>query len=257
MFGRTASEQDDQVDPGVGHPWIVGPGTSPNRRDGAGKVAGMRFTAGEVAAATGGRLVGPDVRLDGAAFDSRTLRPGQLFVPIVAQRDGHDFIAEGLAAGAPAYLTRRPPPEAGVGTAIVVTDTAAALMDLGRWARGRLPDRVVGVTGSVGKTSVKDLTAAALGCRFRTAANVRSFNNEQGLPITLLEAAGRHRGRRARDGHPRPRRDAAAVHRRPPHRRRRHRGRRRAHPAARRPRRGGRSQGRAGRSAAGRLASRC
>ncbi len=112
-------------------------------------------------------------------------------MPIVAERDGHDFIDDALAAGAPAYLTARE--RRGSATAVVVADTASALMDLGRWARtqasGRLGDRVIGITGSVGKTSVKDLTAAALRARWRTAANDRSYNNEQGLPVTLLEAA--------------------------------------------------------------------
>jgi UDP-N-acetylmuramoyl-tripeptide--D-alanyl-D-alanine ligase len=149
----------------------------------------MRFRASEVAAAIGGTLVGSDVDLEGASFDSRSLRPGQLFAPIVAERDGHDFIAAAVAAGAPAFLTHRPVTHSDVGgTAITVADTARALMALGAWARSRVPDRVVGVTGSVGKTSVKDFAAAALGRHWRTAANVRSFNNEQGLPVTLLDA---------------------------------------------------------------------
>jgi UDP-N-acetylmuramoyl-tripeptide--D-alanyl-D-alanine ligase len=71
---------------------------------------------------------------------------------------------------------------------VVVADTATALLDLGRAARRRLPDRVVGVTGSVGKTSVKDLLAAALRSRLRTSASVGSFNNELGVPLTLLNA---------------------------------------------------------------------
>jgi UDP-N-acetylmuramoyl-tripeptide--D-alanyl-D-alanine ligase len=147
----------------------------------------MRFRASAAASATAGQLVGPDVELDGASFDSRTLRAGQLFVPIVAERDGHDFIPAAVDAGAGAYLTARPPVDA-VTPAIVVPDTSAALLDLGRWARDRVPDRVAGITGSVGKTSAKDLTAAAVGARWRTAANPRSYNNEQGLPVTLLEA---------------------------------------------------------------------
>ena len=143
--------------------------------------------ASEAAAATGGRVVGPNVELDSASFDSRTVRPGQLFVPIVADRDGHDFIADALAAGAGAYLTARPPAVPG-GTAIVVDETSRALLGLARWARARLPGPVVGITGSVGKTTVKDLAAAVLRTRWRTAANERSFNNDQGLPVTILGA---------------------------------------------------------------------
>ncbi len=141
--------------------------------------------ASDVASATGGTLHGPDVELDGAAFDSRSLRPGQLFVPIVAERDGHDFIDSALAAGAGAYLTSRAP---GAGTAIHVADTARALMELAAWARDRLTARVVGITGSVGKTSTKDLVVGAVGATRRVAANERSFNNEQGLPVTILGA---------------------------------------------------------------------
>jgi UDP-N-acetylmuramoyl-tripeptide--D-alanyl-D-alanine ligase len=150
----------------------------------------MRFRASEVAGATGGRLLGPDVELDGASFDSRTLRPGQLFVPIVAERDGHDYIAAAVAAGAPAYLTAIGAvaglPQA---TAIAVDDTGAALLRLAAWARDRLMTaRVVGITGSVGKTSVKDFVAAIASRDRRTAAAERSYNNEQGLPITILGA---------------------------------------------------------------------
>lgn len=146
----------------------------------------MRLLASQVANAVGGRLVGVDAEFDGASFDSRTLVPGQLFVPLVADRDGHEFVSGALAAGAAAYLTSEP---AVGGTAIVVPDTAAALMALAEWARTRLGTiPVVGVTGSVGKTSTKDLIAAALVATCRVTANVRSFNNEQGLPVTILGA---------------------------------------------------------------------
>jgi UDP-N-acetylmuramoyl-tripeptide--D-alanyl-D-alanine ligase len=149
----------------------------------------VRMLASEIARAVGGVLVGPDVTVDGAHFDSRELADGQLFVPLVAERDGHDFVTAAVAAGAPAYLTARPPADGAAATAIVVPDTARALMELARWARRRLGDLpVVGVTGSVGKTSTKDLIAAALGATRRTTANVRSFNNEQGLPVTILGA---------------------------------------------------------------------
>lgn len=151
----------------------------------------MRFRASEAAAAIGGRLCGPDVWIEGASFDSRSLRPGGLFVPIVADRDGHDHVAAALAAGAAASLTSRPIGVLPVGpdrTLIEVDDTAAALMALGAWGRSRRPNRVVGITGSVGKTSTKDLLAAALATTLRTAASPRSFNNEQGLPVTILDS---------------------------------------------------------------------
>ncbi len=144
----------------------------------------MRFSTSELAAQLGGELVGPDVPVDGASIDSRTLVAGQLYVPIVAERDGHAFIAAALEAGAPAYLTMQAPVG---GTAIRVADTSVALMNLGVTARGRVGG-VVGITGSVGKTTTKDLLRACLGAVFRTAASERSFNNELGLPLTLLNA---------------------------------------------------------------------
>jgi UDP-N-acetylmuramoyl-tripeptide--D-alanyl-D-alanine ligase len=145
----------------------------------------VRFRASDVATATGGRLVGPDVELDGASFDSRSVGPGHLFVALVAARDGHDFVGAARDAGAAAALTSRAVPG---GTTIEVADTAAALLQLGSWARSRSTDRVVAITGSVGKTSTKDLAAAAIGTQLRVWANERSFNNEQGLPVTILGA---------------------------------------------------------------------
>ncbi|MGQ0616247.1 MAG: UDP-N-acetylmuramoyl-tripeptide--D-alanyl-D-alanine ligase [Acidimicrobiia bacterium] len=147
----------------------------------------MRFTGSEIAAAVGGRRHGPDVEVAGASIDSRTVRPGQLFVPVVADRDGHDYIGAALAAGAVAYLTARPPH--GDGTAVEVADTAQALLDLGRHARRTHPVTVIGVTGSVGKTTVKDLVSAALGSWVPHAASEKSFNNELGVPLTLVNAA--------------------------------------------------------------------
>ena len=152
----------------------------------------MKLLASDLANAIGGRLVGPDTEIDGATFDSRHVLHHQLFVPIVAERDGHDFISDALKAGAAAYLTSRPELIEGLGgSAIVVDDTAQALIDAARWGRTQFPAStvVVGVTGSVGKTSTKDLIVAALSSAKRVVANVRSFNNEQGLPVTILNAS--------------------------------------------------------------------
>ena len=134
---------------------------------------------------TGGSLVGPDVAFDGAAVDSRDEISGRLFVPVVGERDGHEFISDALERGAPAYLTARDPIG---GTAVVVEETAAALAALGRAARERIGGEVIGITGSVGKTSVKDLLATTLAVKLRTSASRRNFNNELGVPITLTEA---------------------------------------------------------------------
>ena len=149
----------------------------------------MRFMAADVARAVSGELVGSNAHLSGVSFDSRTISPGQLFVPIIDQRDGHDFIEDAIKRGAGAYLTLR---ETQGRTAIKVADTVAALLVLGTWGRARLDEqlqqRVVAVTGSVGKTSTKDLVASALGVAFKTHANENSFNNDFGLPTTILNA---------------------------------------------------------------------
>jgi UDP-N-acetylmuramoyl-tripeptide--D-alanyl-D-alanine ligase len=146
----------------------------------------------DVAAATGGRLFGPDVTVTGATIDSRLVAGGELFVPIVAERDGHDFIGRALAAGAGAALSEPGRHPAGDATVVEVDDTAAALAALGGHARtrldGQVAGRVVGITGSVGKTSVKDLLAAALSRRWSNAASAGSFNNELGVPLTLVNA---------------------------------------------------------------------
>ncbi len=147
----------------------------------------------EVAAAVSGTVVGAagdEATVDGAAIDSREMVGGELFVPIIGGRDGHDFIAAAVERGAAAYLTSRateavPTTEV---PAVVVDDTAAALSTLGGLARSRLAGPVVGITGSVGKTTTKDLLTAVLGHRFRTHASLRSFNNELGVPLTLVNA---------------------------------------------------------------------
>ncbi len=149
----------------------------------------MRLTLHDLAGATGGTVTGdPATAVDGLGIDSRALAPGAGVVARVAERDGHDFGPAAVAGGAAAGVVARPVPGVDV-PALLVDDTAAALLAIGRLARTRLPDRVVGVTGSVGKTSTKDLLAAVLAARWATAASARSFNNEIGVPLTLAGAA--------------------------------------------------------------------
>ena len=147
----------------------------------------MKFRASEIAVAVGGTLVGPDVEIDGAAIDSRILVPGQLFVPVRGERDGHEYLAVARAAGAMAALTSREP--VAETTSILVADVERAFSALGALARNRLPAAVVGITGSVGKTSAKDLAAAILSRRLVVTANEKSFNNELGVPLTLVNAS--------------------------------------------------------------------
>ncbi len=158
----------------------------------------MRFTLDELSAALSGTVHGPGATVvDGLSIDSRSLAPGQLFAAVRAERDGHDFVAAARAAGAPAVLVERLDRPAGdsaegggamPGPSLVVPDVGSALRDLARLARSRVDGPVVGITGSVGKTTCKDLLAASLGTTVRTAASERSFNNELGVPITLANA---------------------------------------------------------------------
>jgi len=147
----------------------------------------MITRAALVAAITGGTVHGPDVEIQGAAIDSRVVTGGELFVPVVAERDGHDFIPAALDAGAAAYLTSSDA-GSGPGTSVNVESTVVALAELGRWARGRLPRAVVGITGSTGKTSTKDMLGAVLSQSRRCVVSARSFNNDLGVPLTLFNA---------------------------------------------------------------------
>ncbi len=151
----------------------------------------MRWSLAHIAQATGGSLTGSGdadgPAVEGISHDSRNLRPGELFVAIRAERDGHDFVAAAADGGAAAVMVED---QLEVELpAVVVDDTGRALLDLGRAARRRLAVPVVGITGSVGKTSTKDLAAAALSAGLETVASARSFNNELGVPLTLANAA--------------------------------------------------------------------
>jgi UDP-N-acetylmuramoyl-tripeptide--D-alanyl-D-alanine ligase len=143
------------------------------------------WTAPEAAAATGGRTTG-DWAVTGVSIDTRTLQPGDLFVALTAARDGHDFLAAALARGAGAALVSRVPDGvASDAPLLVVDDVQAALESLGRAGRARTAARVVAVTGSVGKTSTKEMLSAMLGDQGRTHASVASYNNHWGVPLTL------------------------------------------------------------------------
>ncbi len=151
----------------------------------------MELSADELARATGGRVdVGPgSAQASSYTIDTRTLEPGGCFVALVAERDGHDFLADAWTRGATVAVVSRDVPPPPAGQAVVrVDDGLDALAALGRTARTRLRASVVAVTGSAGKTATKDLTAAALGTR-RVHASPASFNNEAGVPLTLLGAS--------------------------------------------------------------------
>ncbi|HAR52981.1 MAG TPA: UDP-N-acetylmuramoyl-tripeptide--D-alanyl-D-alanine ligase, partial [Roseovarius nubinhibens] len=143
------------------------------------------WTAQEAAEATGGTTQG-DWQVSGVSIDTRTLAEGDLFVALKAARDGHDFVAQALGKGAGAALVSHIPegvaPDAPL---LIVEDVLAALEALGRAARARSAARVVAVTGSVGKTSTKEMLRTVLARQGRTHAAEASYNNHWGVPLTL------------------------------------------------------------------------
>jgi UDP-N-acetylmuramoyl-tripeptide--D-alanyl-D-alanine ligase len=140
-----------------------------------------------VAEAVGGRLIGSDPAITGAVTDSRDAGAGDLYVALVGEHvDGHEFVADAFDRGAAAALVAR---EGNYdGPVVAVADTGRALMELAADERQEMGLRVLAITGSTGKTSVKDLTAAVLSLRYRVTASPRSFNTEVGVPLTLLAA---------------------------------------------------------------------
>ena len=161
--------------------------------------AGQGFDAAELAALTGGELLRVSSRLvRGAAVDSRRVRPGNVFVALPGERtDGHAFLPEAAAAGAAALLVTRLPdvPLESLGeiTVVRVDDALGALHRLATAWRDRFDPLVVGVTGSIAKTSAKEAIASVLGRRHRTLKNVGNLNNEIGLPLTVLDLDAEHR----------------------------------------------------------------
>lgn len=143
------------------------------------------WTASDAVEATGGQAT-TDWAANGVSIDTRTLQPGDLFVALKAARDGHDFVAQALKKGAGAALVSRVPDDVPEGAPLmIVQDVQAGLEALGQAARARTGARVVGVTGSVGKTSTKEMLATILETQGKTHASVASYNNHWGVPLTL------------------------------------------------------------------------
>lgn len=142
------------------------------------------WTARQAMAATGGELIGStDWECRGVSIDTRTLVPGDLFVALKDVRDGHDFVPDAMARGASAALVERE--GAGPGNALKTMDSLDALRALGAAARDRSSAIRVAVTGSVGKTSVKEAIAAAFRAAGPAHWSVKSYNNHWGVPLTL------------------------------------------------------------------------
>ncbi|MFV3411350.1 UDP-N-acetylmuramoyl-tripeptide--D-alanyl-D-alanine ligase [Pseudomonas nitroreducens] len=147
----------------------------------------------EVAAALQGRVVGEDVSFDAVSTDSRAIAPGQLFIALTGPRfDGHDYLTDAAAKGAVAALVERevagaPLPQ------LVVKDTRIALGQLGALNRAAFTGRVAAVTGSSGKTTVKEMLASILRTQGEVLATRGNLNNDLGAPLTLLQLAPEHK----------------------------------------------------------------
>ena len=149
------------------------------------------ITIQELLEAVGGTLLGQadlSRTVSQVDTDSRDIHPGSLFIPLVGERfDGHAYVDAALEAGAAGCLTARPWPERREDRFYIqVADTEKALGDLARWYKDRFPIPFVGVTGSVGKTTAKDMIAAVLGVKYKVLKTEGNFNNNIGLPLTLL-----------------------------------------------------------------------
>lgn len=152
----------------------------------------MRLQFSDIAKAVNGETIGSEVVIDGVGIDTRTIKPGQLYVAINGKNfDGHDFIDKAETAGAVAVLVER------LTTSrlpqIVVKDTRLALAELAGFWRRQLPVKVVGVTGSNGKTTVKEMIATILGTQGKTLFTQGNLNNDIGVPLTLLKLEADHR----------------------------------------------------------------
>ena len=146
----------------------------------------------ELTGALNARLVGADVSFDGVSIDSRAIKPGQLFIALTGPRfDGHDYLNDVAAKGAVAALVEREIAHSTL-PQLVVSDTRQALGQLGALNRAAYTHPVAAVTGSSGKTTVKEMLASILRTRGPVLATRGNLNNDLGVPLTLLELAPEH-----------------------------------------------------------------
>lgn len=146
------------------------------------------FIAREMAARGYTVIPGPDVSVTGGSADSRTTRPGDVFAAFRGENvDGNVFVAEALANGAVAAVCERAPAGGAADkTLVVAPDTTRAMAELATAWRRECSPRVVGITGTVGKTTAKDVTAAVLATQFRTHKSEGNLNSREGLPLALM-----------------------------------------------------------------------
>ena len=147
----------------------------------------MKLTLKEIADNIGGILTGADVEINSISRDSRDIGDNCLYVPLKGEKfDGHDFIEMACAEGAAAVITERDNEKYPV-PSIVVKDTRIALGDIARYYRKKLKNlKVVAITGSVGKTTTKDIVASVLSRKYKTVKTQGNYNNDIGVPLTIF-----------------------------------------------------------------------
>ena len=151
------------------------------------------LTVKDIAAVTGGRLTGDgSAAVTGVVIDSRMVRAGDMFAALPGEKaDGHDYMAKAFASGAACCLASRIP-EGVTGSVIIVDDVASSLCALAAAYRAMRDIPVIGVTGSVGKTTTKEMTASVLSQRFNTLKTEKNLNNQLGVPLTLFRIGEEH-----------------------------------------------------------------
>ncbi|EXJ24039.1 UDP-N-acetylmuramoylalanyl-D-glutamyl-2,6- diaminopimelate--D-alanyl-D-alanine ligase [Alkalibacterium sp. AK22] len=148
-----------------------------------------KWNLSEIAKATNGEVVSKDGKLtvEGVSFDTRTLQPNDLFIPLTAERNGHDFIGAAIEKGATASFWSDDLSKVPEGFPVIkVADTEKAFQLFAQYYLEQVNPKVVGVTGSNGKTTTKDMVAAVASSKYRTYKTVGNFNNHLGLPYTIL-----------------------------------------------------------------------
>ena len=154
----------------------------------------QRITTGDILKASGGALLcgNAETELNSIVTDSRKAAEGALFIPLLAERDGHDYIEAAFSKGAAATITHKDIEPREGKTVIRVKDTMRALHDIAVYYKKKYPVGTVAVTGSVGKTTTKDMLYAALAAKYKTVKTQENFNNEIGVPLTIFGIEKEH-----------------------------------------------------------------
>ncbi len=143
------------------------------------------WTQADAVKATGGVCSGT-WQAYGVSIDSRTVKPGDVFIAIRGDKsDGHTYVQDALSKGAVCAVVDQDMPQVDAQKLLKVTDTLKALEDMGRYARGRTGAKIIGITGSVGKTGTKEMLSAAFSSYAQTHASKKSYNNHWGVPLSL------------------------------------------------------------------------